>query len=108
MLSEMLKKLRVQKKVTQDYMANLLNIKRQTYSAYERGVSFPDVLALIKIAEFFGVSTDYLLGYKKTDTGAQPNSDEMQSLIEAYSDLSEDELKKVIEYIDFLKSKRNK
>lgn len=107
MLSEMLKKLRVQKKVTQDYMANLLNIKRQTYSAYERGVSFPDVLALIKIAEFFGVSTDYLLGYKNADTGTQSDSDEMQSLIEAYSDLSEDELKKVIEYIDFLKSKRN-
>ena len=108
MLSEILKELRAQKKVTQDDMAKLLNIKRQTYSSYERGKSFPDVLALIKIADFFDVSTDYLLGYKKTDTEEQNFSEEIQVLMKTYSDLTDEELKKVLEYIDFLKTKREK
>ena len=106
MLSEILKELRSQKNVTQDDMANLLNIKRQTYSAYERGVSFPDLISLIKIAEFFGVTTDYLLGYKKDNYTGIPVSEQMHSLIKSYSDLNEDELKKVIEYIEFIKTKR--
>lgn len=106
MLSETLKELRAQKNITQDDMANLLNVKRQTYSAYERGVSFPDVIALVKMADFFGVTTDYLLGCKKNISADSPLSDEIKSLIDSYSDLNKDELKKVTEYIEFLKTKR--
>lgn len=107
MLSTTLKELRSKKGATQDDMATLLNIKRQTYSAYERGVSLPDVTALIKIAEYFNVSVDDLLETKKrSPENEQPLSKEMQLLIDSYADLSEDELKKVIEYVDFLKSKR--
>lgn len=107
MLSTTLKELRSRKGATQDDMATLLNIKRQTYSAYERGVSLPDVTALIKIAEYFNVSVDDLLETKKrSPENEQPLSKEMQLLIDSYADLSEDELKKVIEYVDFLKSKR--
>lgn len=107
MLSTTLKELRSKKGATQDDMATLLNIKRQTYSVYERGVSLPDVTALIKIAEYFNVSVDDLLETKKrSPVNEQPLSKEMQLLIDSYSDLSEDELKKVIEYVDFLKSKR--
>lgn len=105
-LSTILKELRAQKKVTQEDMANLLNVKRQTYSAYERGVSFPDIIALTKIAEFFGVSTDYLLGINRASVENKNISDVTQSLIECYSDLNKEELEKVIEYVDFLKSKR--
>lgn len=101
MLSINLKELRSQKGATQDDMAALLKIKRQTYSAYERGVSVPDINALIKMAEFFGISVDELLGIKKD------RPEEGQPLSELFSDLSEDELSKVIEYVDFLKSKRN-
>lgn len=100
MLAENLKELRAKKGVTQDDMASLLKIKRQTYSAYERGVSVPDITALITISEFFSVSVDELLGIKKDRPEGQP-------LSEMFSDLSEDELSKVIEYVDFLKSKRN-
>lgn len=43
-------------------LASKLNIGRQTLSAYERGVTLPDVLALIEIADYFGVSLDELTG----------------------------------------------
>ena len=108
MLGKNLKDLRIKKGVTQDDMAELLNIKRQTYSAYERGVSLPDVTSLLKMAEFFGVSVDEILGNKQeTALSGQPLSQKTKDLIASYADLSEEELDKVIEYVDFLKTKRN-
>ncbi len=62
MLNEILKTARKSKGMTQDDVALLLNVKRQTYSAYERGVSVPDAITLNKLASYFEVSTDYLLG----------------------------------------------
>ncbi len=62
MLNEKLKNIRKEKNFTQDDVANYLNVKRQTYSAYERGVSTPDAITLNRLATFFGVSTDFLLG----------------------------------------------
>ena len=62
MFADILKELRKAKNVKQDDLANLLNIKRQTYSAYERGVSTPDIYTLGKLADYFNVSTDFMLG----------------------------------------------
>ena len=61
MLKENLARLRKKAGLTQDDVADMLNVKRQTYSAYERGVSIPDAITLKKIAKHFGVSTDHLL-----------------------------------------------
>lgn len=58
-LGERLKRIRKGKKITQDEIAGFLGVKRQTYSAYERGVSVPDSLTLKKLADYFEVSTDY-------------------------------------------------
>lgn len=62
MVGDILKVLREEKRITQDDIALLLNIKRQTYSSYERNKSLPDVNTLSKLADYFNVSTDYLLG----------------------------------------------
>lgn len=59
MLGKRLKKIRKEKKITQEEISVFLGVKRQTYSAYERGVSVPDSLTLKKLADYFGVSTDY-------------------------------------------------
>ena len=50
------------KGLTQDNVAELLGVKRQTYGAYERGVSTPDAVTIIELAKIFGTSSDYLLG----------------------------------------------
>lgn len=57
-----LRELRKGKNLTQNDMAKLLNITVQAYGAYERGRSQPDFDTLVKIADFFNVSIDYLLG----------------------------------------------
>ena len=61
-IGENIKRLRKQQEMKQAVLASKLNIGRQTLSAYERGVTLPDVLALIKIADYFGVSLDELTG----------------------------------------------
>jgi len=53
--------LRKNKKLTQYQISKILNIDRSTYSYYELGKSRPQYETLIKIAELFNVSTDYLL-----------------------------------------------
>ena len=57
-----LKKLRMAKKVSQQTLANHLSISRTTISMWESGNCQPDNDTLVKIAEYFDVSTDFLLG----------------------------------------------
>ncbi len=57
-----LKKLRNDANVTQDSLAEYLNISYQAVSKWENGQSLPDITLVPAIANFFGVSSDYLLG----------------------------------------------
>lgn len=59
-----IRRLRRQEEIKQAVLASELNIGRQTLSAYERGVTLPDISALIKIADYFEVSLDELAGRK--------------------------------------------
>lgn len=57
-LSEIMK----ERQVSQEKLASALGVKRQTVSLYKTGQSSPNAEQLRKIAEFFGVSSDWLLG----------------------------------------------
>jgi len=59
---ERIRNLRIDHGYTQQYMASLLNVKQNTYSQYELGVLNYPVDVLMKLADFYGVSVDYLLG----------------------------------------------
>ncbi|MCL2061521.1 MAG: helix-turn-helix domain-containing protein [Firmicutes bacterium] len=61
-LAERLKELRQEKNLSVLQVATHLCISRRSYSYYEQGQRQPDLEMLIKIAAFFDVSTDYLLG----------------------------------------------
>lgn len=63
MFPERLKKLRNEKKLSQQKMADFLGISRQGYGKYEDGKSEPDHKTLVKLAGYFDVTTDFLLGY---------------------------------------------
>lgn len=60
--AERLKALRKERKLRQSDVAKLLGIGVRTYQYYEGDEHRPDYEMLIKLADFFGVSTDYLLG----------------------------------------------
>lgn len=65
MIGETLKKLREGKNLSQTEIAKILGIPQRTYSDYETNKSDPKLDTLIKIAEFYQTSTDYLLGRYK-------------------------------------------
>lgn len=49
-------------KMSQEKLANLVGVGRTTVTMWENGLNEPDNSMLIKLAEIFDVSTDYLLG----------------------------------------------
>ena len=62
MIGEKIKELRTIKKITQEDLANYLGVAPQTVYKYEKGINEPDLSTTNKIAEFFDVTTDYLIG----------------------------------------------
>ncbi len=62
MFFQRLEDLRVDADKTQEEIAEILNCKREVYRRYEKGIYEIPVWALIKLAKYYGTSTDYLLG----------------------------------------------
>lgn len=59
---ERLIELRKEKGFTQKHVANIISVAQPTYALYEADKREPTFETLIKIAHFFEVTTDYLLG----------------------------------------------
>lgn len=67
MLSKNLKIFRKRKGLTQENVAEDLNVVRQTISKWEKGISVPDADMLIRLAEILDVSVSELIGSDVTD-----------------------------------------
>ena len=61
-LSENIKRLRREKDLTQETLAEFLGVTFQSVSNWERGESYPDITMLPMIADFFDVTLDELMG----------------------------------------------
>ncbi|MEE1050293.1 MAG: helix-turn-helix transcriptional regulator [Clostridia bacterium] len=57
-----LRDLREDLDITQKTIADYLNVRQNTYSQYENGQRQLPIEALIELARFYNVSTDYILG----------------------------------------------
>lgn len=64
-IGEIIRGLRLESNMTQTDLAVLLFTSQDTISLWERNKSLPDVKSVIKMAEIFKVSTDYILGVEK-------------------------------------------
>ena len=60
-ISELIKKLRKEKDLTQEELGNLLGVSGKAVSKWERGQSLPDVAIIKKLSDNLGISTDELL-----------------------------------------------
>lgn len=61
-IGENIKRLRRERKITQDTLASHLGLSCQAVSKWERGDSLPDISTIVPMANFFRVSTDEILG----------------------------------------------
>lgn len=57
-----IRNIREDKDLTQKQLSKILNCTQQTYSRYETGEITIDINNIIKLADFYNTSTDYLLG----------------------------------------------
>lgn len=95
---EYLKKLRIEKGISQQVVADYLEITRQAYSNYENGNRSPDNETLLKLGEFFGVSVDTLLrGQENASTSQREHDIQDEDLKAAFfggysDDLSPEEI----------------
>ena len=62
--SERLRELRKERGLKQREMAEICGIKVRSYQQYEYGENYPTVPGLVFLADYFGVSLDYLMGRK--------------------------------------------
>ncbi|KRL05775.1 helix-turn-helix transcriptional regulator [Liquorilactobacillus oeni] len=65
-LGNLIKEEREKREMTQEKLANTLNVNRQAVSKWETGTAYPDIDRLIQISELFNVSLDSLI---KNDDG---------------------------------------
>ena len=67
MIGRRIKELRTEKGLTQQELAEILNVSSMSISFYENEQRKPDSDFIISVSKYFGVSTDYLLGktYKR-------------------------------------------
>ena len=61
-----LRKLRKESELTQQQLADKLDVTKASISAYETNAKYPSIEVLIKIAGTFHVSADYLLGLSES------------------------------------------
>ena len=60
--AQRVRQLRKESGKTQTQMVAVFEISARQYQNYEGGGHYPDVPGLMKMADYFGVTTDYLLG----------------------------------------------
>lgn len=61
-ISEKIKNLRIENKMTQQEVADRIHVSRPTYTQYELGKKRPGLETLLEIAELYKISLDYLVG----------------------------------------------
>lgn len=111
--NEIIRGLREDRDLKQSVIADLLETTQQHYSKYEKGNVEIPVRSIIKLAEYYNVSTDYILGRVRYSKNVQ----ELESLIQStpliaevisdMSSLSSESKKAISEYVSLLKLKEN-
>lgn len=95
-IGENIKKLRYKKQVTQEQLADFLNISNVAVSKWERGETYPDISFLPILAKYFDVTIDTLIGYNSAK-----NKEFIEKIKKEYWQLRINGLfKKATEYIN--------
>lgn len=87
-ISKCIKKLRIEKNLTQEAVANQLFVTRQTVSSWESGRTEPDIETLCKLSELFGVEVEELIYGRLKVSAAEKEKRARQRLIVIFSSIA--------------------
>lgn len=110
---QILTNLREEKGIYQKELAIYLNVTISTISNYENGVHLPDLNTLCLLADYFEVTTDYLLGRSSSvfnpETLERPLSKDytVADFLNTTLSLSQREVHSVLDYVEYLKHRRD-
>ena len=60
--ADRIKELRLERGLTQEAVGEIIGVKRYAVYSYEKGRACPEMKGLVALADYFGVSMDYLAG----------------------------------------------
>ncbi len=106
MFAQRLRELRKNKDITQIEFARQFNIATGTIGMWETGKRQPDYDTLLNIAKYFDVSVDYLLGKEDGPTLDEQLDGVEFALFGEIHDLTEEEKRDILSYVQFKKSQR--
>ena len=95
-----IKKLRTERNLAQKDLAEKLNVEAYTVSDWEQGRCEPSIDMLIKIADYFGVTIDYLVNHKVDSYDYTKFSLAQLELINYIKNLNDKEVTRILGYID--------
>jgi len=100
-IGERLKNLRNERSISQPELGKIIGVSQQSISCYENYTRDPDTETLKKIAQYFDVSTDYLLG--KTDVrNPEKELQTEKELVKKFRMLSSGNKENLLNYLDYL------
>ena len=106
-----LKKIREHKNITQTKLSVDVEVSQEIISHYEIGDNKPNIDNLIKLADYFRCSTDYLLNRTDIPTMVQDlvkGNQETNDIIYKYNSLSDEDKSHLKSFLDYLFKKDNK
>lgn len=124
MFAERLKKERNKKDISQKELSKIIGVSQQTVGSWEVGRTQPDHGAVLELAEYFGVSSDYLLGRVNERTSlvdealkddpelqafwdTMKEREDLQLMFKKSKALSPDAIKQIIGIIKLIEDKEN-
>ena len=80
-LSEKIVNLRKKNGLSQEDLAEKLNVSRQAVSRWEGGAASPDAANILQLSKLFGVTTDYLLNDEYESDNDLPKVKEVKKMV---------------------------
>lgn len=107
MFSDVLRQLRKQKKINQATLADAIGMSQATIASWEKGTRKPDAETVAQLADYFGVTIDYLMGRDETaHQQPEPVDEQLQLFRSLLSQMNDDQRERAAEYMRFLISQR--
>lgn len=106
---EKLYQLRTERGIYQKQLAEFLGVSIGTISNYENGVHYPDLATLCRFAEYFHVTTDYLLNLTRNDMSVDKLNIKLDdgytvgTALNLMETLSLDSRKKMVKYLAMIR-----
>ena len=108
MIGNRIRLLREEKNIKQEELAKILSVSPSAIGMYERNEREPNDIITLKLAEYFNVSTDYLLGKTNIRQTERSFKEQFGITEEEYMKLSDKAKNDIKNFIEFMNHQKNK